>query len=334
MVTEVKPTRDVPWYVRGKGWIIGAGALAAALAAILSLGDRLFPGDPEDVARIDSVAMVGQTSFKEFAAKSFGVDFPLEPAAAAGAGAGMTVRLVSGTDPVAPEVQPTAPPVVETPVSPEVITPTDPPVVIPPETPATVEPTTPPSTTTPPPTPEATDPAFMELGPMHWSPPAEYLEVMRAAPQIEDWDLDEAELKVSFLIVTQPSGENGEELPPEEAAARVAAALADVESTTDEEGKLDPAGWTVAVNLTLEGLADVPLLLTWSLDGVDVPDEWAAEKVTYRVVAGTPRDSGTAEIWVPHLKTAGEYNVIVKLKLAEDRTTTVTQGLPLQITIP
>lgn len=156
---------------------------------------------------------------------------------------------------------------------------------------------------------------------------------MLSDPMIEAYEFTENEVKTTYFIAVEPSGADGEELAPEEAVARVAAALDAVSTTTDDTGAFDPVGWTVAVNLTLEGLADVPLLLSWSLDGVDVPEEWAAEKVTYRVVAGTPRDVGSAEIWVPQLKTTGEYNVNVKLKLASDGST-IAHGPPLSISIP
>jgi hypothetical protein len=74
-----------------------------------------------------------------------------------------------------------------------------------------------------------------------------------------------------------------------------------------------PNGWILAVQVDLEGLQNVPLLLRWSLDGVDVPQTWQAENLTYRVVGTTPHDSGIADIWVPDLARPGSYNVNVKL---------------------
>ena len=343
METEQEQRNGAPWYARGKAWIIGAGALAAASLAVLGLGDRLFPADLEDVAKIESVDMIGQTSFKQFASKGLGAELPLEPGPPAAPGdaraivsvvsvrpAGSTVAMPSDT----PEVEsPKDPSEVAPPSAPETLAPDTP--TIPPASPATDSPdppTTPPPTTAPA-SPEVTiPPAAVDL--KVWTPPDAHLQTMLSDPRIEDFDFTETELTVSFLTIIEPSGAEGEELPPEEAVTRVAAALVDVESTTDDEGTLDPVGWTVAVNLTLEGLAGVPLLLTWSLDGVNVPEEWAAEKVTYRVVAGTPHDAGSAEIWVPKLKTAGEYHVNVKLKLASDGATTIAHGPPLSISIP
>lgn len=78
------------------------------------------------------------------------------------------------------------------------------------------------------------------------------------------------------------------------------------------QGK-DPLGWTVAVRIDLEGLAHVPMLLTWSLDGLDVSESWKAENLAYRIVATTPHDAGVAEIWIPDLGRPGAYNVNVRL---------------------
>lgn len=304
MDSERQQENGTPWYARSKAWIIGAGALAAAGLAVLSLGDRLFPADVEDVARIESVDLVGQASFKEFASKGFGVELPLAPAPAAAPGDAAAVVRAAASEPAAS-------------VAPDTST-------TPPETPATDAPTL--STTRPPTTP----PASPELlDPELWTPPDAYLQTMLAHPSVETFEFTEDELRAS-LVVIEPSGAGGEELPPEEVVSRVAAALDDVETTADEEGALDPDGWTIAVNLTIEGLAGVPLVLTWSLDGVSVPEDWAAEKVTYRVIADTPRDVGSAEIWVPRLKAAGEYNVNVKLRLASDGTT-LAHGTPLSI---
>ena len=109
---------------------------------------------------------------------------------------------------------------------------------------------------------------------------------------------------------------------------RLAGALEEVESSTGPQGK-DPQGWTVAVRVDLQGLADVPLLLTWSLDGLDVPLTWQAEKLAYRVVGGTPHDAGVAEIWVPDLRRAGSYNV--NIKLSYEATGVIADWRPLAL---
>ena len=113
-------------------------------------------------------------------------------------------------------------------------------------------------------------------------------------------------------LIIQFVDDTGEPLPPAEVAVELAAALEQVEAAPSPEGE-DPLGWTIAVRVDLEGLASVPLLLTWSLDGMDVPLTWQAENLAYRVVGATPHDAGVAEIWVPDLKRPGSYNVNIKL---------------------
>ncbi|MFE5672590.1 hypothetical protein ACFQ58_13405 [Agromyces sp. NPDC056523] len=337
-------TDRVPWYRRGKALLLGAGALAGAVLALFGLGDRIFPADQGDVATIESVSMIGQTSFKEFADKQFGVDLPLSPAPADAAAAEAVVLVASASDPAAPvDTSQTAP---------ETLAPLEPDPTLPPEEPVTVRPrtvtplvpeadppeTNPPETNPPetsaPSTPEESTPPSDGGGPREFVLPETYLHTMASLPVLEEWNFESAELHQSPILGVQPTDENGKPLPPEEVASRVAEVLNEVESTIDAEGDLDPSGWSVGVNLSVEGLQGVPLLLTWSLDGVNVPDDWAAEKVSYRVVASTPRDVGSAEIWIPHLKAAGEYNVNVTLRLESDQGKTLAYGPPLTIVIP
>jgi hypothetical protein len=326
----------LPWYKRGKALLISAGALAGASLAVLGLWDRIFPTDPGDVARIESVDMVGQTSFKEFAHERFGVEFPLEPASNGEAARQATVVLqVSTPEPVLPLDEPISPPESEMPVAPpDSTSPSDIPATTPPEPDPSTIPAPDPPVTAPPSSPDPDDSPLTPLESFTFLPPEAYLEVLSTAPDLDELNLDRKEVEFSYLLVIRPTGEDGEELPAEEAAVRVAEALSSVESKTDAAGDRDPSGWSVSVNLTLEGLAGVPLLLTWSIDGVDVPEEWAAEKISYRVVASTPRDAGSAEIWVPQLKVPGQYNVNVRLNLASDPDTTIASGPPLTILIP
>jgi len=99
-------TDGLPWYRRGKALLVGAGALAGACLALLGLWDRIFPADPGDVARIESVDLLGQSSFKEFSDGQFGVEFPLEPAPAGAAATAHVVLPVTGPDGAATEALP------------------------------------------------------------------------------------------------------------------------------------------------------------------------------------------------------------------------------------
>jgi hypothetical protein len=139
----------------------------------------------------------------------------------------------------------------------------------------------------------------------------DFLDDVVAQPPMQAYAPRAREYTARSLVI-EAVDDAGTPLPPAQVAEELARALEDVEATTGPEGE-DPHGWTVAVRVDLEGLAQIPLLLTWSLDGLDVPETWQAENLAYRVVGATPHDAGVAEIWVPDLKRPGAYNVNIKL---------------------
>ncbi|MFA4841785.1 MAG: hypothetical protein WC580_08765, partial [Agrococcus sp.] len=188
--------------------------------------------------------------------------------------------------------------------------------------PHTDAPTTPPASepvsTAPPPTPFL-PPRFSPTLP--WTPGGTELVAVAADPVLDDWDI--SEYQIALITTTETVDPEEGEIDPGEVAVRLAAALERVESTEER----NPLGWAVGVQLMLEGYEGVPLLLTWSLDGLDVPVTWSADNVAYRIVATTPRDSGSAELWVPNLSGEGTYNVNVNLWRASD-------GLPVASAAP
>lgn len=122
--------------------------------------------------------------------------------------------------------------------------------------------------------------------------------------------------------------DKGQPHSPEQVAAELKQALAEIETKDGSQptnAGSEPMGWTVAVGLDLEGVAGVPLLLTWSLDGVDVSESWRAENLAYRIVPSTQHDAGVAEIWVPDLKRTGAYNINVTLT-NESKATIADEG--------
>lgn len=108
-------------------------------------------------------------------------------------------------------------------------------------------------------------------------------------------------------------GEDGNPITPEQAAQELVDALEDVEVTSSTSGKKDAVGWTLAIGLKIQGLAEKPLLLTWSLDGPDVSDEWKVKNLAYRIIATSELDTGSVKIWVPDLKGPGPHTVNVEL---------------------
>ncbi|MBD1538855.1 hypothetical protein HC749_11810 [Arthrobacter sp. S13_S34] len=337
-----KPAAKPPWYKRASTFIIAAGALAAAILGVLNLWDRIFPPPDDDVARIESIHLIKRTPLTGFAPEGIGGLLPLTAvpeAASAGriyddgglAGAGVAdMPLPAGQEAVATpqftglEQFTMRPLLTVRPVPrPTFLTFTP--------TPTTPTPTT--TTATPSPTPTGTSTGTGSPSPTLSTTPAGVLTVLPEpairllgdVPPLTDEYIREmsnhyalrdiappAVVYTAHAMVIETVDEKGEPVPPAQVAVRLAAALEEVESTTGPQGE-DPQGWTVAVRVDLQGLADVPLLLTWSLDGLDVPLTWQAEKLAYRVVGGTPHDAGVAEIWVPDLKRSGAYNVNIKL---------------------
>ena len=113
------------------------------------------------------------------------------------------------------------------------------------------------------------------------------------------------------------SDKDGDPLTPHEAAKRLAKALDKVEAEHDRKHR-NPLGWVVAVNLDISGLDGEPLLLTWSLDGLDVPLTWRSDTVAYRLMPTTDHDGGSVEVWVPDLKRRGVYLVNLELARGSD----------------
>jgi hypothetical protein len=157
-----------------------------------------------------------------------------------------------------------------------------------------------------------------------------YMDSVLDQPVLEDYV--RPILRIVESSNTEIVGADGNLLPADQVAMRLAEALWEVESE-GKDGKKDPLGWVVAVNLEVVGLEDVPLLLTWGLDGLDVPVSWAADSVAYRVTATTAHDAGSVEVWVPDLEKAGTYNVNLKLALESDGTI-LTRGLPVEVPNP
>ncbi|MFF1635717.1 hypothetical protein [Leifsonia sp. NPDC058248] len=321
MPTDTDPEQKTPWYRRGKAMIVSAGAVAAAGLAIFGFWDRIFPPDLVDSAKVESVDLVGATTLRQFAFP--GTTFPLKPAAHA-AGSQPAVEAVAALP-----TSPPAPPPADPKVAPPGSTPTPSPTLT--ETPS---PTATPSESTPPATP-GTSPAlpgttFKQYATfLAWPPPDAYLQVIVKDPVLTEYAFTRNAAPHELLCLgLDYVGQDGEPLDPQDVAQN----LKDSLDATDG-GDTDPLGWTVAVDVSVEGLNGVPLLLTWSLDGTDVPVSWSTPNVAYRVVATTPRDSGSARIWVPNLKTPGAYRVNVTLVRASDGTA-IAHGKPVELPNP
>lgn len=311
MPRKAKQKAKVPWYKRWKALILGAGALAVAILGVINLWDRIFPPPDEDIARIESVNIIKRTALTDFAPAGLGELLPLTPVPAAAKGLGADLRVdrdgaaqpdFTGLHQATPGPQPTF--TTTTPTPTRTISPS-PTVTSTTISPSPTDSTTAPVSPTPSPTPSETKVRIPK--PLT----GDLKESIREQQVLSRYARDATHHALQALRI-EPVDDTGASLPPVKLAEELAEALEDVEATSGPEGE-DPQGWTIAVRVDLEGLANVPLLLTWSLDGLDVPLTWQAENLAYRVVGATPHDAGVAEIWVPDLKRPGSYNVNIKL---------------------
>ncbi|GAB5077230.1 hypothetical protein [Arthrobacter sp. AD-310] len=309
MAPKRKPKPKAPWYKRPQVLILSAGALAAAILGVINLWEKVFPPPDADIATIESVHIIRRTPLSGFTSGGIGKDLALEPVAQQAA-IGSPGTMVPVKPQLSPLPKPGPLPTFTFSPSPTLTTTT-----APPDTPTPTSSTqtgSPSPSISPPPTPS---PTFATLRPEVLSGLSaisdEYVESVADQEVMLDYT-EPARTFTARSLVIEAVDDAGTPLPPEQVAVELAQALERVETTPGPDGK-DPLGWAMAVRLDLEGLAQVPLLLTWSLDGLDVPDTWKAENLAYRVVGATPHDAGVAEIWVPDLKGTGAYNVNIKL---------------------
>lgn len=310
MDDEVDPKAKTPWYRRATPLIATAGAVVATTVSIVGLWDRFFPADPEDVASIEMVEVVRQSALRDFVTENLGTNLPLVPEGEDAAiqipndGAPGAVLAVVPSDPPEPGAPGTSPTPEPGPGVPTGLF----------ETSESADPGEP--------TADSTEPAT--LSPRSRLTDPDVVEQVGEKVFGNERFLNPTSLSVlrSSDVPTSGGGAQGPGVSDQSAASadlvtQISEALSVVDGTADANP--EPRGWVVAVDLSLEGLSGEPLLLIWSLDGVDVPQSWSNDLLAYRVQANTNRDSATAEIWVPDLTVSGTYKVNVKLVREADR---------------
>jgi hypothetical protein len=81
MTKKAEPGAETPWYMRTIALVIGAGALAAALASVVSLWGIVFPHPTANIAHILSIHIIKSELLTNFAPEGLGEDLPLTPVA-------------------------------------------------------------------------------------------------------------------------------------------------------------------------------------------------------------------------------------------------------------
>ena len=178
-------------------------------------------------------------------------------------------------------------------------------------------------------TSETYEPSTTEDTPEVATPTVEPPDVLRLPPSVRDHFYEEIVADPALAEYALPPhlpgesvvficwgsnvvGKDGQPVPPAQAAQQFAARLADVR-TQPVEGRLDPLGVRVTVDMEIEGLRDQPLLLYWRMvpAGGTTPlaPDWGRPTASYIVTAGTERDTATIEVWVPLPEAAGPYEL-------------------------
>jgi hypothetical protein len=125
------------------------------------------------------------------------------------------------------------------------------------------------------------------------------------------------DLVINFAI-SNAVDVNGNPVSPSVAAQRVVALLRNARSSDEED---EPLGVVVTADLELVGLADKPVLLSWSMwqqgGGTRLYGDWLNENLAYRLEATTNRDTTSLNIWIPLPREPGPYFVRVHLATLE-----------------
>ena len=314
-------THRQPWYTRWQAVLLTLGALAGAVLSVLSLWDRVVPADtpdPEDFGAITSVAITKQMSLNRFAELIGDKKAVLAPVQAT-SGAARPAHLVrvvwAATTPTATPSGDSAAESDRTGAPHQ----TDG-VDAPEEKDATI---TPEETSNPSSSVSATSESTSTT-------PGDDTSIQQVSPEavLTQDPLDDYTIAPEALPVTSLANRTG--LSAKEIAQRLARSLAPVESRTVHDKKV-PMGYLVAVNIEVSGLKDEPLGLRWSLDGINVPITWKADRqLQYELTAGTDHDSGSVNLWVPNFVKPGVYYVNVELVRASDGTV-ISHGEPAKV---
>lgn len=313
MEDEAGPKAKPPWYKRATPVIATVGTLLAVAGSAIGLWDRFFPAGQKDVATIEMIEEGRPLALRDFMTETLGDYLTLVPDSE---GAAPHQVRINGAAGASRAVVPSLPP---TPAVPG-ISPFPEPAPGGPTgssdtgsggpSESTTESTEPESPSTSPPgavTDETLENTARDVGESLFNDPGYFgpsdMRIFIQATSAQDTPSEDPAAQMSF--------ENAVAQTSAEAAPQIVEALSMVEGTYDANP--EPRGWVIPVNLSFEKLSGDRLSLTWSLEGIDVPQSWSGDKLAYRVQAKTDRASTQAEIWFPDLTVPGTYKLSVKL---------------------
>lgn len=321
--------------------ILGAGALATAIAAVLALAVRFLPSpEHENVARFLSVQPLSQLPLNQYQQRS--AAFGTQSAGRRGHGATLAAAVAGqSSSPSAqpnPTAEPTPSPSDATPLP--TASPQPSPTVSPNETVSPVGTASPGETpspgTTVSPTPTASPTASppgrilaLPAGGMSFQGALQYSNHTAYLIKVQDPGLNFVSCTGCNLYILHVGAteQNGKNRSPSEAANVVANVLNDTQTVpaparTGSQGaghnaRRQPLGELVSVNMELAGLQGQPVFLSWSIFQESGHNrlfgKWLSNFVAYRLEATTENDTGTLEMWIPLPKPPGPYFIRVSL---------------------
>jgi hypothetical protein len=311
--SDAAPPRRPRWWKRVNTAILAAGALAAAVLAIVALVQWAVPDeepDPENSAQFTAVDVLPSVPLSEYKQRTTLV--AAAPVEDAGREPSPVLRLASGAGGGQPAPSTTAaPPTMpgSTTAGPSTTAPSTSSPSSTSGSTTTSRPTTTGSSTSGPPGPQQTEGI---------SPPTTLPDLVEVGRQVAD-ELgcpDPAECPAVRDMVTGVAIDpDGNPVPPDVAAERVLEILRNARTDGHE-----PLGVVVTTDLDLSGLRGEPVFLTWRMFGFGgstrLQGEWLNENLAYRIEPRTDHEAATVDLWIPLPPEPGPY--VVKVKVTHD----------------
>jgi hypothetical protein len=319
------------WWNRITKTIVSIGALAAAIAGIVSVLPDSNP-DPADIAQLTSVRIAPQVRLSEYEQRSASAssegsqapqrahDIPAQMAGLLQAGPTTSSPTVSDADTTAPETSSSDTTAPETSSSDTAVSST---------TTSSLTSTSASSTTEAPPSSDVavlsrTLP-FAIPPPLQDEDPRQRIRRVLDDAVAEDPSLSPYRAEraggsaMNVLALAQlASTAKGEGGAPEDAAKRLVALLrdarrADTQGPGGELAEGEPLGVVVSADIELIGLRNRSVMLSWSMwqqgGQARLYGEWLNTNLAYVLEATTDDESKTVDLWVPLPKEPGPYYI-------------------------
>ena len=138
--------------------------------------------------------------------------------------------------------------------------------------------------------------------------------------------LFKAFVDIQTLPTTDPSGSVIPQLSPAEAARRLVAIFAHVRLKGADDpvsSQKEPLGMVLDVQVSMENARDVPVDIYWQIlgagsDSQQLNAEWVQSTPAYQLKATDDTDAGAFKLWVPLPSEKGDYAISITAKSTEE----------------